>query len=162
MGRIFREFSITIIISIFASGLVSLTLTPLMTSRLLGKRGEGRKKDLDGAGFGAIEHRVLDVYGRSLWFFLRNRWISAVDLGRVSGGNGYLLLYRSEGLSSGRRQLVHPRRDGCAGGIVSGPDARVSEPGGEDPEGESRGAQHVHHERECHFLGRIRSCCSRS
>ena len=28
--------------------------------------------------FGAIEHRVLDVYGRSLWFFLRHRWISAV------------------------------------------------------------------------------------
>ena len=30
MGRIFREFSITIVISILASGLVSLTLTPLM------------------------------------------------------------------------------------------------------------------------------------
>ena len=30
MGRIFREFSVTIIISIIASGIVSLTLTPLM------------------------------------------------------------------------------------------------------------------------------------
>jgi hydrophobic/amphiphilic exporter-1 (mainly G- bacteria), HAE1 family len=78
MGRIFREFSITIVISILASGLVSLTLTPLMTSRLLGKRGKGAKKTWMERGFGAIEKRVLNVYGRSLWFFLRNRWISAV------------------------------------------------------------------------------------
>src|SRR5258707_6577348 len=78
MGRIFREFSITIVISIIASGLVSLTLTPLMTSRLLRDRGEGAKKTWMERAFGAIEHRVLDLYGRSLWFFLRHRWISAV------------------------------------------------------------------------------------
>ncbi len=35
VGRIFREFAITIVVSIFASGLVSLTLTPLMCARLL-------------------------------------------------------------------------------------------------------------------------------
>ena len=78
MGRIFREFSITIVISILASGIVSLTLTPLMTSRLLGNRGEGAKKTWMERAFGAIERRVLDFYGRQLWFFLRNRWISAV------------------------------------------------------------------------------------
>src|ERR1019366_3327618 len=43
VGRIFREFAITIIVSIFASGIVSLTLTPLMCSRLLGARGEGAR-----------------------------------------------------------------------------------------------------------------------
>jgi HAE1 family hydrophobic/amphiphilic exporter-1 len=78
MGRIFREFSITIVISIIASGLVSLTLTPLMTSRLLRDRGEGSKKTWMERAFGSIERRVLDLYGRSLWFFLRRRWISAV------------------------------------------------------------------------------------
>jgi HAE1 family hydrophobic/amphiphilic exporter-1 len=78
MGRIFREFSLTIVISILASGIVSLTLTPLMTSRLLGQRGAGAKKTWMERVFGAVEHRVLDVYGRSLWFFLRHRWISAV------------------------------------------------------------------------------------
>jgi hydrophobic/amphiphilic exporter-1 (mainly G- bacteria), HAE1 family len=77
MGRIFREFSLTIVISILASGIVSLTLTPLMTSRLLGQRGAGAKKTWMERVFGAFEHRVLDVYGRSLWFFLRHRWISA-------------------------------------------------------------------------------------
>ena len=78
MGRIFREFSITIVISILASGIVSLTLTPLMTSRLLGNRGRGAKQTWMERAFGALERRVLDVYGRSLWFFLRNRWISGV------------------------------------------------------------------------------------
>src|SRR5436190_1223927 len=39
VGRIFREFAITIVIAIFASGLVSLTLTPLMCARLLKARG---------------------------------------------------------------------------------------------------------------------------
>jgi HAE1 family hydrophobic/amphiphilic exporter-1 len=90
MGRIFREFSVTIVISILASGLVSLTLTPLMTSRLLRDRGEGSKKTWMERVFGAIEHRVLDVYGRSLWFFLRHRWISAVTWVICLAGTGYL------------------------------------------------------------------------
>jgi HAE1 family hydrophobic/amphiphilic exporter-1 len=90
MGRIFREFSITIVISIIASGLVSLTLTPLMTSRLLRNRGEGAKKTWMERVFGAVEHRVLDLYGQSLWFFLRHRWISAVTWVVCLVGTGYL------------------------------------------------------------------------
>ena len=44
IGRIFREFSITIIVSIFASGIVSLTLTPLMCSRLLAGGEPGQRR----------------------------------------------------------------------------------------------------------------------
>jgi HAE1 family hydrophobic/amphiphilic exporter-1 len=90
MGRIFREFSITIVISIIASGVVSLTLTPLMTSRLLANRGAGAKKTWMERVIGGIEHRVLDVYGRSLWFFLRQRWISALVWLICLAGTGYL------------------------------------------------------------------------
>jgi hydrophobic/amphiphilic exporter-1 (mainly G- bacteria), HAE1 family len=90
MGRIFREFSITIVISILASGIVSLTLTPLMTSRLLGDRGKNAKKTWMERVFGAIERRVLDIYGRQLWFFLRQRWISAVIWVVCLIGTGYL------------------------------------------------------------------------
>src|SRR5881398_1935123 len=71
MGRIFREFSVTIIISIFASGIVSLTLTPLMCSGLLQERGARAKKNWIERVIGGTEKRVLSVYGRSLWFFLR-------------------------------------------------------------------------------------------
>ena len=90
IGRIFREFSITIIVSIFASGIVSLTLTPLMTSRLLEERGAGAKKTWMERATGALEHKVLAWYGRSLWFFLRHRWISVVTWTVCLAGTGYL------------------------------------------------------------------------
>ncbi len=78
VGRIFREFAITIVIAIFASGLVSLTLTPLMCARLLKPRGEGSRKNWMERVIGGIEKRVLALYGGSLWWFLRHRWISPV------------------------------------------------------------------------------------
>ncbi|HXC69913.1 MAG TPA: efflux RND transporter permease subunit [Pyrinomonadaceae bacterium] len=77
VGRIFREFAITIVIAILASGLVSLTLTPLMCARLLKERGHGLKKTWVERVIGGIEKRVLSLYGGSLWWFLRHRWISA-------------------------------------------------------------------------------------
>src|ERR1700693_3388498 len=78
MGRIFREFSLTIVISILASGIVSLTLTPLMTSRLLKPRGHGIKRTWMERRVGAVEKRVLAGYGKSLWWFLERRSISAL------------------------------------------------------------------------------------
>jgi HAE1 family hydrophobic/amphiphilic exporter-1 len=78
VGRIFREFAITICVAILASGLVSLTLTPLMCARMLSPRGEGSKKTWAERVIGGIEKRVLYLYGGSLWWFLRHRWISAV------------------------------------------------------------------------------------
>ncbi|HEY5405035.1 MAG TPA: efflux RND transporter permease subunit [Pyrinomonadaceae bacterium] len=78
VGRIFREFAITIVIAIFASGLVSLTLTPLMCARLLKPRGEGSKKTWMERVIGGVEKRVLGFYGGSLWWFLKHRWISLV------------------------------------------------------------------------------------
>ena len=38
IGRLFREFAITIIVAILVSGFVSLTLTPMLCSRLLKPR----------------------------------------------------------------------------------------------------------------------------
>src|SRR5258705_609436 len=78
VGRIFREFAVTIVVSILASGLVSLTLTPLMCARLLRARGEGVKKSFVERVGGDLEKRVLAVYGTSLTWFLRRRWISAL------------------------------------------------------------------------------------
>jgi HAE1 family hydrophobic/amphiphilic exporter-1 len=78
VGRIFREFAITIVIAIFASGLVSLTLTPLMCARLLKARGEGSKRTWMERVIGGVEKRVLALYGGSLWWFLRHRWVSPI------------------------------------------------------------------------------------
>jgi HAE1 family hydrophobic/amphiphilic exporter-1 len=78
VGRIFREFAVTIVVSILASGLVSLTLTPLMCARLLRPRGEEVKKGYVERVGGNIEKRVLGIYGTSLTWFLERRWISAL------------------------------------------------------------------------------------
>ena len=76
VGRIFREFAVTIIVVIFASGIVSLTLTPMMCSRMLAlARAKQRRTLMERMGSAVID-RVLAVYGRSLWWFLRYRWIS--------------------------------------------------------------------------------------
>jgi hydrophobic/amphiphilic exporter-1 (mainly G- bacteria), HAE1 family len=76
VGRIFREFAVTIVVAILASGLVSLTLTPLMCARLLKDRGHDSRKTWMERVNGAVERRVLGVYGSSLWWFLRHRWVS--------------------------------------------------------------------------------------
>lgn len=78
VGRIFREFAITIVVAIMASGLVSLTLTPLMCARLLKDRGEGSQKTWMERRIGALERRVLDGYGRWLSWFLVHRWLSVL------------------------------------------------------------------------------------
>jgi len=78
VGRIFREFAITIVVAIIASGIISLTLTPLMCARMLGQRGHGVRKTWVERVIGGVEHRVLAVYGRTLSWFLNHRWISAM------------------------------------------------------------------------------------
>jgi len=79
IGRIFREFAVTIIVSILASGLVSLTLTPLMCSRLLsGNRGHDAKKTVMERLANAILDPILKFYGDTLHWFLKHRWVSAL------------------------------------------------------------------------------------
>src|SRR2546426_10619889 len=76
LGRIFREFSVTIIVAIFASGLVSLTLTPLMCSRLLAERGPGHVKTWVESKVGRFFKWILRFYGRSLDWFLDHGWLA--------------------------------------------------------------------------------------
>jgi multidrug efflux pump len=54
VGRLFREFSITLAISILLSAVISLTLTPMMCARLLRHGGEGRLARAVGRFFDAI------------------------------------------------------------------------------------------------------------
>src|SRR5207249_9230896 len=70
LGRIFQEFSITIIVAILASGIVSLTLTPLMCARILGERRAGHKKARMEKWTGDFIKRVIAAYRQSLDKFL--------------------------------------------------------------------------------------------
>ncbi len=71
MGRLFREFSVTIGVAVLVSCLVSLTLTPMLSSRFL------REPHLihHGRTYQATEamyQRLVDLYDRSLLFVLRH------------------------------------------------------------------------------------------
>jgi HAE1 family hydrophobic/amphiphilic exporter-1 len=107
VGRIFREFAITIVIAILASGLVSLTLTPLMCARLLQGRGEGSKKTWMERVIGGIEKRVLRFYGGSLWWFLRHRWVSPlIWVACVAGTIGLFVLVPKAFLPPGDSSVI--------------------------------------------------------
>jgi HAE1 family hydrophobic/amphiphilic exporter-1 len=57
IGRLFREFAVTIAMTIFVSAFVSLTLTPMMASRFLKSHDEekhGRLYKLSEKGFVAM------------------------------------------------------------------------------------------------------------
>jgi HAE1 family hydrophobic/amphiphilic exporter-1 len=92
VGRIFREFAVTIVVAVIASGLVSLTLTPLMCARLLKQRGQGAKQNWIERASSGIEKRVLAVYGASLWWFLRHRWVSALTWAACMAGTVLLFI----------------------------------------------------------------------
>jgi hydrophobic/amphiphilic exporter-1 (mainly G- bacteria), HAE1 family len=76
LGRIFREFSVTIIVAILASGLVSLTLTPLMCARILGERKAGHKRAWMEKHTGDFIKRVIASYSRALDKFLDRAWLT--------------------------------------------------------------------------------------
>jgi hydrophobic/amphiphilic exporter-1 (mainly G- bacteria), HAE1 family len=86
LGRIFREFSATIIIAILASGLVSLTLTPLMCARILGEHKAGHKRTRMEKWTGDFIKRVIAAYGRALDKFLDRAWLTVpILLGCILG-----------------------------------------------------------------------------
>ena len=76
LGRIFREFAVTIIVAIFASGLVSLTLTPLMCARILAERGEGHRESWMQNFVNRFFNPIRDFYGRTLDKFLNHGWVA--------------------------------------------------------------------------------------
>jgi multidrug efflux pump len=75
VGRLFREFAITLSVTILISAVVSLTLTPMMCSRLLREKSaaqEGRFYRVSERMF----QRVIDFYGETLRFVLRFRVVT--------------------------------------------------------------------------------------
>src|SRR5437773_6291074 len=81
LGRLFREFSVTICVAILISGVVSVTLTPMLCSRFLKKPSGGHKPAGDAKAADAHQapasnrfyamterafQRLLDGYDRTL------------------------------------------------------------------------------------------------
>ena len=77
VGRLFREFAITLAVAILISAFVSLTLTPMMAARLLRHtppEKQGRFARRTGESFERLIHR----YGRALTWVLRHQPLTMI------------------------------------------------------------------------------------
>lgn len=82
-GRLFREFSVVIAGSVLISSFVALTLTPMLSSKLLRKdSGEGRFYKFTEPFFVGLNA----LYSRGLGYVLRRKWIAPVVLVVSLGG----------------------------------------------------------------------------
>ncbi|HFD0316452.1 multidrug efflux RND transporter permease subunit MdtC [Serratia marcescens] len=82
-GRLFREFAVTLSVSIGLSLIVSLTLTPMMCAYLL--RHQPPRSQRRARGFGKMLLALQQGYGRSLnWVLGHSRWVLAVFLATVA------------------------------------------------------------------------------
>src|SRR5579875_210360 len=89
LGRLFREFAITICAAILISGVVSLTLTPMLCGHLL---RETRVR-AHGALYRATERifdGMRDLYGQSLGWVLRHRPVMLAVFLAVGAATVYL------------------------------------------------------------------------
>ncbi len=72
VGRLFREFAVTLAVTILVSAAVSLSLTPMMCAKLL-KAKDPSKQSRFYVASEKFYNGVIDFYGRTLKFVLRHQ-----------------------------------------------------------------------------------------
>ncbi|WP_312265191.1 MdtB/MuxB family multidrug efflux RND transporter permease subunit [Mixta calida] len=75
VGRLFREFAVTLAVAILISAVVSLTLTPMMCARMLSAESL-RKQNRFSRASEAMFDRIIALYGRLLKRVLNHPWIT--------------------------------------------------------------------------------------
>jgi HAE1 family hydrophobic/amphiphilic exporter-1 len=77
IGRLFREFAVTIGVAVLISGFIALTLTPMLCSRFIRTESHENK-----GRFYSVSEKVfqwmLRAYGRGIRVFLRHRLIALI------------------------------------------------------------------------------------
>jgi len=73
VGRMFREFALTLTIAVVVSAIVSLTLTPMMCARLLKAENHDEGGTRLGRLFAGFMDRVIEGYRRTLEVVLRHQ-----------------------------------------------------------------------------------------
>lgn len=96
LGRLFKEFAVTICASILISGLVSVTLTPMMCSRFLRGAHETKHSWFYRVTEGFF-NGLLKFYDWTLQWALRHRLVVAMMFFVVLGATGYLFVIIPKG-----------------------------------------------------------------
>jgi hydrophobic/amphiphilic exporter-1 (mainly G- bacteria), HAE1 family len=89
LGRLFKEFAVTISVAVLISGLISITLTPMLCSKFL-RRQEQHKE-------GRLYRWSLHLYDVTLRWVLRHRPVMAAAFFIVLGITGYLYVIVPKG-----------------------------------------------------------------
>jgi len=96
LGRLFREFAVTISVAILVSGFVSLSLTPMLCSRFLRPPGERKHNRLY-----AVSERFFDgmlrAYEQSLQWVLQRRRATLIASGVILAVTAYLFVVIPKG-----------------------------------------------------------------
>jgi multidrug efflux pump len=77
VGRLFREFAITLAVTILVSALVSLTLTPMMCSRILQDKATANQTRFY-YWSEKVFNAIIAAYGRALTVILRHRFATLI------------------------------------------------------------------------------------
>jgi len=96
VGRLFREFAITLSVTILVSAVVSLTLTPMMCSRLLRHKPASQQGRFYRASERVFEG-IISFYGRTLTVVLRHRFLTICVALATLGLTGYLYIIIPKG-----------------------------------------------------------------
>lgn len=72
VGRLFREFAVTIVVAVFISGFVSLTLTPLLCSRFIKRRDEKSKTTVEKIS-DRLNNYLLSIYKKLLTYIMKHK-----------------------------------------------------------------------------------------
>ena len=97
VGRLFREFAVTVSVAILMSGIISLTLTPMMCGWLLKPAKEGHREGRISALLEAAYQRSLDFYAVCLRWSLRHRLFIMAVMAATIAATVYLYIVIPKG-----------------------------------------------------------------
>ena len=150
VGRLFREFAITLSVTILVSAVVSLTLTPMMCSRLLRHTPESEQ----GTFYQASEHvfeSIIEFYGRTLQWVLKHQTRHFAGCRGDTGADRFALHHRAQGIFPGAGHGGHPGHfRSPAEYFVSRHGRTAAALAQRDPEGSRRGKPLFVHRRGWH------------
>ncbi len=96
LGRLFREFAVTICTAILISGMVSISLTPMLCSRFL-RMETGVRHNFLYRAMESVFNGMRHVYGGSLWWVLHHRPVMLAMFLAVLGTTGYFYVIVPKG-----------------------------------------------------------------
>jgi HAE1 family hydrophobic/amphiphilic exporter-1 len=96
VGRLLHEFAVTIVAAVLVSGFVSLSLTPMLCSRML-KPHHGESHGRLYQFFEQAFDRMQDLYRRTLGFCLRHRGFVLIGFALVLAATVFLFMFVPKG-----------------------------------------------------------------